>query len=270
MPKKSNRQIKSLNAISHRWPDTQDDVSMQISDDDEEKVTGRTFLEENIEISVMCDIFQWCQQQCSRKDLSVLLYVTLRRFGIGYDQIDLFLKEIGALTAQVAYKWASVFVSADLDEYCIDGRGGQRGDAFYDIYPETESEAKAFSIVQCQQKSASFTALDLAKFIDEKYCQINDLDEARSDLIRAIGSCRLDLRKWGARFEENGQRPYFEGHERLDVVAERERFVHYFLKDKGRYYTVRPGEDPKWILPSGRNKKILICKIKWPSDLCRD
>ena len=285
MPKKTKRQIHSVNAVASRWAKDKDvepcdddeggvenynEMTMDISDndslilesdDDEELNQHRSFFKENVDINAIGDIFQWCKEQCSRKDLSVLLCLALRYFGAPFEQTNTFLKDIGGLTAQVAHKWASVFVYGGFDEYCVDGRGGKRGDAFYDIYPEIESEAKTFVEIQCQQKSASFTTVDLAHFIDERYYEITGLAKTVPDLVRSIGSCRLDLRNWGARFEPNTQRPYFEGHERSDVVEDRNGFVNYFLDNKNNYYTVSLGEDPTWNPPSTNEKKILICKI---------
>lgn len=41
---------------------------------------------------------------------------------------------------------------------------------------------------------------------------------------------------WGAKWDSNKNRPYFEGHERDDVVAERKKFVEYLLSNKPLYY----------------------------------
>ena len=48
--------------------------------------------------------------------------------------------------------------------------------------------------------------------------------------------CRVDLLSWGAKWDKNCNRPYFEGHERVDVVEARTEFVYYFLKNKQFYY----------------------------------
>lgn len=54
--------------------------------------------------------------------------------------------------------------------------------------------------------------------------------------FRSEESCRADLLGWGARWESNKNRPYFEGHERDDVVTERKKFTEYFLSNKLLYY----------------------------------
>ena len=52
--------------------------------------------------------------------------------------------------------------------------------------------------------------------------------KTENDLMRLERSCRLDLRRWGAKFEANSQRLHFEGHERDDVVMYRNEFNNYF------------------------------------------
>ncbi|CAF4740979.1 unnamed protein product, partial [Rotaria sp. Silwood2] len=78
------------------------------------------------------------------------------------------------------------------------------------------------------------------------------------DLIRSESSCRLDLRGWGAKFEANSQRPYFEEHERDDVVEHRTEFINYFLAHKDSYYTITGGETPMWKIPTQTPHRILI------------
>jgi hypothetical protein len=55
-------------------------------------------------------------------------------------------------------------------------------------------------------------------------------------LIRSDESCRLDLIEWGAINAKNSVRPYFEGHEREDVVISREFFIDHFINNKEFYY----------------------------------
>ncbi|CAF1182559.1 unnamed protein product [Didymodactylos carnosus] len=86
-----------------------------------------------------------------------------------------------------------------------DLRGGKQTDSLYDTFPGIEADAKAFVVQACSQKSGD--------------------KETGDDLIRSERSCRLDLRRWGAKFEANSQRPYLEGHERDDVVKHRNEFI---------------------------------------------
>jgi hypothetical protein len=184
----------------------------------------------------------------------------LRRFNISYQETHTFLKDIGGLTGEVAHKWSNLFMNGKFDEFVTDGRGGKRGDSFYDVYTEIEAEARAFAVLQCEQKAASFTAYDLAHFIDKRYYEINNINKTDSHLVRSVESCRLDLRHWGACFDTNTNRPYFEGHDRPDVVVHRHQFIHHFLTNKDSYYTVTAGENPRWEIPTASARTILICK----------
>ena len=142
-----------------------------------------------------------------------------------------------------------------------DDRGGKNKDSFYDAYPELEIEEKAFVINGCNQKTAEFTAAHLAMFLDEKFYQLTgETKEDSNSLIISERSCRLDMRTWRAKFEKNSNRPFFEGHERSDVVAHRSDFVNYFLSRKNYYYSVPEGNESVWQLPTHQPPVILFCK----------
>ena len=85
---------------------------------------------------------------------------------------------------------------------------------------------------------------DLAKFVDDKHYELTKTTKSNAELIRSETSCRLDLRRWGPKFEKNTQRPYFEAHERSDVVEHRKQFISYFLKRKDNYYTIQDDDTP--------------------------
>ena len=53
------------------------------------------------------------------------MYLTLRRFNISYRETDMFLKDIGDLTGEVAHKWSKMFMHGIFEEFITDGRGGQ-------------------------------------------------------------------------------------------------------------------------------------------------
>ena len=86
--------------------------------------------------------------------------------------------------------------------------------------------------------------IHLAKFVDDKYYEITKTTKSNDELIRSETSCRLDLRRWGAKFEKNTQHPYFEGQERSDIVEHRKQFISYFLKRKDNRYTIQDGDTP--------------------------
>ena len=63
--------------------------------------------------------------------------------------------------------------------------------------------------------------------------------------IRSEKSVRDGLKRWGVEFGSSSS-IYFEGHERYDVVLEREVYEDYFLSRKDNYYIA---EDTSWTLP---------------------
>ncbi|CAF1215810.1 unnamed protein product, partial [Didymodactylos carnosus] len=117
----------------------------------------------------------------------------------------------------------------------------------------------SFKRVHKSQENWRDKALDLAQFVDEKYYELTGIKkQIGDDLIRSKRSCRPDLRRWGAKFETNSQRPYFEGHERDDVVKHRNEFINYFLAHKDFYYTVTDGEIPMWNILTQKPHIILL------------
>ena len=106
-------------------------------------------------------------------------------------------------------------------------------------------DARIFAVTVCSQKSAQLKAMHLAQFIDKKFYELTETQKKSSDgLIISERSCRLDLRTWGAKFEANTQHPYFEDHERGDVVKHRNVFIKYFLQYQDSYYKITGGETP--------------------------
>ena len=208
----------------------------------------------------IADLFQLSKEKLDSKFISVLLFMTLRRFGITWRQCDAFLTRIGGLSCRTSQKWADIFVKGDFQQFCCENRGGKKTDEFYDIFPELELTAKAFALESCSKKSADFTAYDLAVFVDYNYFQLTDTVKSANDhLIRSVESCRLDLRRWGARFEANTQRPYFEGHDRDDIVRDRQKFIEHFLNGENHYFTVSDDDKPSWKTPSQIPSRILLC-----------
>ena len=59
---------------------------------------------------------------------------------------------------------------------------------------------------------------------------------------------RFDMKNWGYKWKKNKKRPFFEGHEREDVVKHRSEVVNYFLDRKDHYWVVDP-ETNNWIEP---------------------
>jgi hypothetical protein len=109
-----------------------------------------------------------------------------------------------------------------------------------------------WSIVQTSDKSSKFSPLDLAIYITDIFKTTYEVDVG-DDYVRSVSSCKRDLIKWGFYLGDNSNRPYYEGHEREDVVLARKDFVEYFNSRKHLYYTLTNNPDDKndceWIIP---------------------
>ncbi|CAF1516535.1 unnamed protein product [Adineta steineri] len=265
MPKLNKRRSLARMHMRKRWPyqrvlseceSTSEEEYTQGEDNDSAEFLRFT---DKLKVDDIGDIFELIKDKIGLKLPTVLLYMTLRYFNIKWLESDEFFKKIGALGIKAADKWANIFLSSDFDEFISEDRGGKHISSFYDTFPDIELSAKSYSIERCAAKAASFDAFQLAKFINEQFYILTDIKQDSNDsLIRSISSCRLDLRRWGARFESNSQRPYFEGHERQDVVQHRTDFLQHFLPRKNLYYTISEGTKPKWQIPTVKRPVILI------------
>lgn len=140
---------------------------------------------------------------------------------------------------------------------CItnDLRGSYKRNIFYELYPDLELEAKAFALNKMSQKESTFTIKELADFVNERFKQLyqnsNVERNEENELIRSEESIRCDLLRWGAKYDSNKKRPYFEGHERDDVVQSRNSFCSYFIENKNLYYQIERKENIyNWIKPT--------------------
>jgi hypothetical protein len=88
-----------------------------------------------------------------------------------------------------SHKWTNLFVNGDFEEFESENRGGKHSSSFYDYFPELETEAKLFAHQHCAQKSAAFTAIDLAKFIDQKFSDITNTTKSTLLELPVFSSC---------------------------------------------------------------------------------
>ncbi|CAF1384088.1 unnamed protein product [Adineta ricciae] len=280
MPRKSKKALKSQNAIASRWEQEVDrqqkqppmspssslmevetasiiDLDYEEKENGSEGESGDENFKYKLDLPMIGDLFEICKSTCGSRKLSVLIYTLLRYLNFTWRQADEVLKSIGAYRCENAHKWAEVFMSGNIETFQEEGRGGKHHETFYYVFPELEIEAKLFAIESCSRKSADFTVINLANFIDKEFYKLTQTSKLDTVLIRSVESCRLDLRRWGAKFEPNSQRPYFEGHERQDVIVHRQEFISYFLRRKNSYYTINDGDQPVWKIPS-HNPSVLI------------
>ncbi|CAF1270301.1 unnamed protein product, partial [Didymodactylos carnosus] len=233
---------------------SEEELAMEVDQNEDKKPLN---FKDKVMLNDISDLFELCQSKCLTKYITCLLYMAMRHLGLKWNDCHNFMKEIGALTSQTAHKWTSIFIHGDFDEFCHENRGGKRKSEFYDSFPELEEQAKLFTLERCSRKSADFTANDLAKFVDDQFYLITQtVKDDGAPLVRSPASCRIDLRRWGARFEQNGNRPNFEGHERADVIEHRAKFIDFFLGRKDNFYTISDGDQPMWKMPA----TILFCE----------
>ena len=75
-------------------------------------------------------------------------------------------------------------MSGDLEEFEGENRGGKHIAEFFDYFPDIEDSAKQFTLDQCSRRSAVFTAIDLANFIDKEF--YSTTNAVKGEVLRAI------------------------------------------------------------------------------------
>jgi hypothetical protein len=270
MPKRRPYRFQLAKISKLRWSTQNISVEDHSSDEDFQMGSNEMIIDDKTDninwtdkiiLNYIGDLLEVCINECSYKTISTLIYMILKHFNFTWRDIDNFMSNIGAMRCATAKKWAETFINDDFEMFIKDGRGGKRGDSFFDIYPELEVDAKSFAAASCSRKAADFRSIDLANYIDSAYYKLTNTKKSHEELIRSNNMCRLDLRRWGYRFDLNTQRPYYIGHDRKDVLDYREIFLEYFLSKKHHYYLVDPGDYPNWCIPTGQ-PRILICKLK--------
>ena len=264
MPHRSRRRIhasrygfqrEATESSSERDSDSSMETEMKQHMMDE---TDSDFMS-RLDIESIKDLFALCQEKCGSRLLSSLIYMIMRFANHTWRSIDELLNLIGGQRCEASHRSAETFLSGGLEMVSTDGRGGKRHEPLYEIFPELEIEGRAFAITRCGEKSCSFKVSDLVDFIDQRFYALTDTKKMDDRPIRSETSCRLDIRRWGGLFEKNSQRPYFQGHERADVIEHRSKFTSYFINRLDHYYTVSSGDQPTWCHPS-KKPCVVLCE----------
>ena len=193
---------------------------------------------------------------------NVIIYMLLKLLNYEWDYISNVLDNLNCLTIKHAHSWCKCVLQNGVISILDDDRGGRHAsEEFYEMYPEIKLAAHEYALQNASKKNASFTVKSLAIYITERFKEITGENLKNGELIRSVASCNVDLIKWGACWDSVKNRPYFEGHEREDVVASRHEFVKYFLDNKELYFqsieTDLKSKARKWIRPvSVENKGI--------------
>jgi hypothetical protein len=85
---------------------SEEESDMETDDFNDEEPSN---FKEKFTIGDIADLFELCRAQCSLKYLSVLLYMSLKRFGVTWNDCDGFLRDIGSLKARTAVEAAPGF-----------------------------------------------------------------------------------------------------------------------------------------------------------------
>lgn len=209
-------------------------------------------------ISILMDGFSEFNS-ISMRVMSVIVYLLLRMSSISFESSRDYLLKLRLLSIQQCHLWVNTIV--DEDDLCVilrDNRGTYKRITFYEEFPELLEEAKSFALSEGCKKECTFNAQTLSVFIDKRFRELfPEIDIDPEELVRSVESCRVDLLKWGAKYDENKNRPYFEGHEREDVVEARKSFIEHMHEIKDFCYVPKKDDGYSWILPM-RKKRILI------------
>ena len=192
-----------------------------------------------------------CDSWNSTQDrtFSVIIYMILKSANLKWNFIENVLKNLNCLNIKHAHSWFKTIIQDGVSSLLEDERGKYKREEFYNMYPEIKTAAYSYALENANKKAATFTVSTLANFVSKEFEKLNEISLKPGELIRSVSSCNVDLIKWGARWDDNKNRPYFEGHEREDVVEARKNFVRYFLDNKELYFTETLGPIRSWKRP---------------------
>ena len=142
-------------------------MDIEVGKQKDDSMTGQMDFKDKLDLPSIGDVFESCKCEYGSCELSVFIYMVWRHFGHRWRDIDALLHNIGGNQCKMAHKWAETFLTDEFDTFEDDGRGGKHNDGFCDLFLELEIEAKAFVIESCSKKSAYFSAVDLARYLDK-------------------------------------------------------------------------------------------------------
>lgn len=173
-----------------------------------------------------------------KRVLSVAIYLLLRLVGIQFESV----RQIGCCDIKTCHSWVLKFEEErDFIVILEEGRGRHLRSSFYDNYPELEQIVKLHVLEGVKRKNSSFDCVQLAKYVNEQFrelypFQFEVLGLNDDELVRSVERCRVDLLNWGAVWDKNNNRPYFEGHEREENVEHSKKFCAHFLDNRDLYF----------------------------------
>ena len=97
-------------------------------------------------MSSLIDHFGINWSSVAERSLSVLIYLILQVLKVSDKNQNIIFKACNLSKSRTAKFWLTKNLNQEYDGLHNDGRGGQRNDFFYDIYPDIESEAKLYAM----------------------------------------------------------------------------------------------------------------------------
>ena len=101
---------QSQTTFSDSIDSSSDEYSMDIDDQ-------RLEFNEKLLVTDIGDLAEICKSKCGLKNLSTLVYMSLRYFNLKWEDADDFLKNICLMTAQTCHKPATLFLKGDYQEF---------------------------------------------------------------------------------------------------------------------------------------------------------
>ena len=98
----------------------------------------------------------------------------MRLIGIGFETSRKLLNDLNLINVQTCQEWVNKII--ENDDLCIvleDKRGSYKRITFYEMFPNLEMEAKAYALNHASAKGCYFDLQSLAKFIDERFQEMN-------------------------------------------------------------------------------------------------
>jgi hypothetical protein len=115
--------------LAKRQCSKESSISQEPSSEEEESVLSMLegdvdcidFSNRNI-LNDISDLFIFCKEKINSQFINVLIYMSLRRFGHSWRDVDAFLGTVGCMIARTAHKWSNILVNRDFDEFINEER----------------------------------------------------------------------------------------------------------------------------------------------------
>ena len=154
-------------------------------------------------------------------------------------------------------------INGDLDKIIDDNRGKYYRESVFENVPDLKDHLFEYVVEKVSEKKSSLklkSVVETAKTYMEN--NHHDLNESKHfHIYYSIQSVRSLLEQWGFFWSNNKMRPFFNGHERDDVVEYRKNFVDYFAENKNNYFISEKKDKNvyNWITKTeGSQRRIII------------